>query len=318
MSVTASALTNQYSAPGALMDENFQDVLDARFAFVKRRIWEQPLEGLKYWQIKNTNRAYEKHSYVSGSGAVPKSRDVDEMPLANIIQGFDNTYTPEVYRLGMRIERRLRETDQFSVIDKMMADLNQSARDTIELSAALPFNTGFATTVEWVCADGVQLFDTTRNREDTTQGTWGNEETSSTLTQSAIATMRLNFRKNKNERGFKRPLMMDKIVIPPDLEDTAITEMQSVLKPGTAQNDKNYLTRYGLNYEVWNYLTSTAYWYGMTKKDSLYELFWYWGQQPTTMDYDVGNNPDVFAKRLRMIFVTGADRPHSVRGNLGA
>jgi len=315
---TASALTNTYSQPGVLMAENFADVLDSRFKFVARRMWDQPLEGLKYWSEQNTTRAYEKHSYVFSGATVPESRDVDKMPVADMKQGFDNTYTPKTYRLGMRIERRLRETDQFGVIDKMMEDLNQSARDTIELYAALPFNSTFGTTVAWVCADGMLLCDSARYAEDRTAANWSNLETGSALSQSAIGTMRLNFRKNVNEAGRLRPLVMEKLVIPADLEDTAIVELKTVLKPDSSLNSTNYLTHYGLRYEVWNYLTSTTAYFGAAAKNSLYELFWYWGQRPTVEPWNDGAYPDVYGKYLRMIFVTGADRPMAIRGNAGA
>jgi len=315
---TASALTNYFSAPGTLMKENFGDVLDERFAFVKERTWQEPIQGLDFWQQRDTDKDTERHSYITSTGIAPKNRDVDSMPLANKIQGFDNSYTPEVYRLAIQVERRLRETDMFNVIDKRMADLNQSARDTIELYAALPFNTAFATTVAWVCADGMNLVDSDRNREDTAAGTWGNEETASSLTQSSVGTMRLNFRKNTNERGRVRPIHMQQVIIPPDLEDTAITELGSAQKPGSALNDKNFLTEYNLSYRVWDYLTSTTAYFGSGPKDSLYELFWYWGKRPESQSFDVAGNPDVWATRMRMVYVTGADRPHSIRGNAGA
>ena len=314
---TASAVTNVFSAPGALMDENFADVLDARFAFVKQRAWETPIQGLKYWNVRDTDRSYEKHSYVTDVGTMPKSRDVDVMPLTEKIQGFDNTYTPETYRLAIRVEQRLRETDMFGVIDRMMSDLNQSAKDTIELYAALPFNTAFAATVEWICADGMNLIDKDRPSEDPTQANWDNEDTSSTLTADAVSTMRVDFAKHKNGRGRIRPIRMEKIVIPIDLESTAIEELGSALKPGSSLNNKNALTEYNLNYEVWNYLTSTAFWYGMGPKDDLYELFWYWGVRPQTGDDETGN-PNVWGKYLRQVFVTGADKPSSLRGNQGA
>lgn len=313
---TASAESNSFSAPGALMKENFPDVLDARFAFVKNRVWKAPVTGLKYWNVEDTNRAYEKHSYVAGTGTVPQSRDVDDMPLASKMQGFDNTYTPETYRLGLRIERRLRETDQYRVIDKLMTDLNQSGKDTIELYAALPFNTAFDATVEWICADGMNLIDSDRPYEDPTQGTWDNEESSGTPTQARIATMRLNFYKTKNEIGRIRPIIMDKLIIPPDLQDTLITNLGSALKPDVSTNNKNYLTEYGLSYDVWPYLTSTTAWFGMGPKNDLHELFWYWGSRPRVIPY-TDSNPDVFSKRLRMVFVSGADRPTNLRGNAG-
>jgi len=314
---TASALTNYVSHPGVLMDENFADVLDARFKYVKRRVWKDPVQGLKYWKVESTKRAYEKYSYILGAGLVPKNRDVDRLPRASLIQGFDNTLTPETYRLALFIERRLRETDQFGVIDKQMADLNQSAKDTIELYAALPFNTAFSGTVAWVCADGMNLCDTGHPYPDIAQGTWDNDETNSAPTQAAIATMRLNFRKNKNGRGRTRPLSLDKLVIPADLEDTVVTNLGSILKPGSGLNDKNYLTKYGITYEVWNYLTSTSAWFGMAPKDDLYELIWLWGSKPQIESISDNGNPDVYGKRIRMIFVTGCNSAHSLRGNSG-
>ena len=318
MSVSASALSVSFSRPGVLMQANYPDVLDARMAFVNRRKWNEPLEGLKYWNQKNTNRAYEKHSYVAGGSIVPKAGDVDAVPLMHVTPGYDNTYTPINYKLGIRITREMRETDLYSVIDQHMEDLNQSARNTLEQYAALPFNTTFGTSAEWVCADGMYLCDSARNQELKSAGSWSNLETGGALSQAAIATMRLNFRKNKNENGILRPLTMEKVIIPADLEDLTITNMLTVLKPGTSINDTNFLTRYGLSYEVWNYLTSTAAWFGKAKASDPNELFWYWRVRPEVTRYDVGNNPDVDAYRIRMSFVTGADRPCCVRGNAGS
>jgi len=256
---------------------------------------------------------------VATGDVIPRSRDVDEYPRASAIQGFDVTITPNVYRMAMFVERRLRETDQFAVINKMFNGLNQSAKDTIELYAALPFNTTYAATADWLCGDGMLLVDKSRPYETPSLGTWDNDETAGALTQARIATMRTNFAKNKNERGFLRPLRMQKVVVPPDLEDTAITHLKSVLKPESSLNSTNYLTQYGLSYEVWNYLTSATAWFGFTAMDSLYELKWVWGASPKIDVQDVeSGNVDVFGKRVRMVFQTGCLRPHSVRGNAGA
>ncbi len=221
--------------------------------------------------------------------------------------------------MAMWVEKRLLETQQHNVIEKQMMDLNRSAKLTIELYAALPFNTAFDATVEWVCADGMNLIDSLRNRESQAAGTWSNLETPGALTQTSVGTMRLNFRKNKDEFGDPAPITMQKLIIPPDLEDTVITELESAQQPGTALNDKNFLTKYALSYDVWDYLTSTTAWFGCGPKDSLHELNWYWGTAPAIDIKDVtySANPDVWGKRLRMYFVSGADRPHNIRGNAG-
>ena len=316
--VTPAALAISFSRPGVLMQPNYPDVLDARMEYVKRRKWSQKIQGMDYWTQRSTNRAYEMHSYVAGGAIVPQARDVDAIPLMSVTPGFNNKYTPVEYKLGVRIGVRLRETDQFNAIDQHMADLNQSARDTLELYAALPFNTTFAATVQWVCADGLRLCDSARNRELDSAGTWSNLETPGALSQPSISTARLNMEKNRDENGFLRPLKMDQVIIPPDLQDNTIVSLMTVKKPGTNLNDDNYLTSYGISYKVWNYLTSATAWFGKAAKDDLYELFWYWGVRPGIKRYDVGNNPDVDAYRLRMVFVSGADRPMSIRGNAGA
>jgi hypothetical protein len=111
---------------------------------------------------------------------------------------------------------------------------------------------------------------------------------------------------------------MEKVVGPADLQDTFITELKTVLKPGSSVNDTNYLTKYGISYEIWHFLTDTDAWFGFAEKNGLYELYWYWGVKPTVAPWNDGAYPDVFGKYLRMAFTTGADRPHSVRGNAGA
>ena len=320
MAVTPSALTNTTLQAGTAMSEQYPDVLNSRFDQIARREWAHPVQGLDMWNVRSTAKDAARHSYVASGGVIPQNRDVDRLPRQQPIQGFDNTYTPVGYRMAMWIEKRLLETQQFDVVDKQMADLNRSARLTIELYAALPFNTTFDATVEWVCADGLKLVSTGRNREKTAGGTWSNLESAGTPTQARVGQMRLNFRKNKDEFGDPAPLTMDSLVIPADLEDTVIENLESAQQPGTALNNKNYLTKYNLSYKVWDYLTSSTAWFGCAPKDSLYELYWYWGSNPAidVSPVSYSSNPDVMGNRLRMFFVSGADRPHSIRGNAGA
>jgi len=298
------------------MQDNFADVLDSRFAFIQRRKWGVPIQGLKYWQQRNTSRAYEMHGYASAGGIVPKARDVDPIPQMHVIPGFNNTYTPEEFKLGIRIGERLRETDQYSVVDRHMSDLLQAGTDTIELYAALPFNTTFDSVVEWTCADGMNLVDSARPAEGPGVASWSNLETSAALSPESIATMRLNFRKNVNEWGRKRPLKMETLVVGADLEDTAEVALTTPKKVGTDLNDNSVFAQRKLKLEVWDYLTSTTGWFGFGAKNDLHELYWYWGVRPGVKPYDCGN-PDVRAYRMRMVFVTGADRPMNVRGNDG-
>jgi len=313
---TASALTNTFSDPGKLITENFSDLMDVRFKDIADEIWGFQPEGLKYWVEEDTNRKYEKYSAMTGGEIVPKSRDIDPMPKSNVLQGFDYEIEPEVYRQSIEVEERLLETDQFRVIQGKFKALNQNAKDTIELYAARPFNTAFSATVDFLAADGMNIIDTDRPYEDAAAGTYDNEDSSGALTQSTVGTMRLNFAKTKGPRGRVRPIRMEKLVIPADLEDTAITELGSALKPGSSLNDKNYLTEYNLSYEVWHYLTSTAYFFGMGPKD-MCQLKWLWGKRPMSGKLML-ENPNVYGRYIRFVFKQGAGRMHALRGNQGS
>jgi hypothetical protein len=308
--------------PGVLMKENFRDLLNTQFEYIRKREFAAPVQGLQFFNVENTSKDYLKTSYVTGMGLMVKSRDADEMPYSEPVQGFDNTYTPVDFRMGVRVEERLRETDQFGQISKIMNSLVQCSKDTTEYYAADAFNTGFGVGASWLCADGMYLFDSVRPMEDKAAGSWSNLETASALTQASLATMRLNFRNHVNERGLKRPLVMKTIIVPPALEDTAAVILGSVQKPGTQLNDDNPYKdmggRYGMSLVVWDYLSSETAWFGMAKKDSSHELKWIWRVKPSAKTYDAPGNPDVWCARIRMSFVTGCDRPATIRGNAGA
>ena len=88
----------------------------------------------------------------------------------------------------------------------------RSPLDSIEYHSADVFNTGFDSTGQFLCGDGMFLFDVDRNFEDPRAGKWSNLETASALTADSLETIRLNFRANLNERGLLRPLNMQKII----------------------------------------------------------------------------------------------------------
>lgn len=317
---TASAVTPSYSMPGVLMGENFADLLNVQFKEITKRACAKPRQGLRYFTEETTGRSYEKYSSITGLTVVPESRDVNDIPLDSPIQGPDVTLTPSTYRRMIQIERRLRETDQYGKINTQITGLAESAGVTVEMYCANAFNTGFDSTAAWLCADGMYLFDSARPSEDKGVAAWSNLETAGTLTRTSLASMRVNFRKVVNERGLVSPIVMRKLIVPPDLQDTAEELMTSPYKVGVSLNDKNvYEGRFDV--EVWDYLTSTTAWFGMGDPNSpLHELKYLWGARPSTESGTLSGsgNPDVWWARVRFVFTTGCVRPTNLRGNAGA
>jgi len=312
-----SAVSNSYSSPGILSKENFPDFLETNFQKVNEDLMKQAIQGLQLFNEESTNLDHVKSTALVGLGTVPVSRDADALPLDVAIQGYDNQVTPETFRLGLRIEDRLRETAQYVLISKLQKGLMQAGRDTIEYHAALPFNTTFGSSGPFKCADGLALIDTARNLENGA-GTWTNEETAAALTQNSLETMDTNFAKVVNGRGLLRPLAMKYLIVPRNLRRKALELVQSDKRPEDSLNAKN-IFRGAFDVIVWDYLTSATAFFGAIDFGSMdYQLRWVWGSKPEVKTWADGSNVDVTYQRVRMVFATGCDRAHGIRGNAGA
>jgi hypothetical protein len=87
---------------------------------------------------------------------------------------------------------------------------------------------------------------------------------------NAQVAINANFRDNANQRMNAKPR---RLIIPPQLEPTAIRLLKTELRPGTGNNDVNAIlsTQGGVpdGYLVWNYLTSQFSWFLQTNQDGL-------------------------------------------------
>lgn len=90
---------------------------------------------------------------------------------------------------------------------------------------------------------------------------------------NAQVAINANWRDNANQRMNAKPR---RLVIPPQLEPTAVRLLKTELRPGTANNDVNAIlsVQGGIpeGYLVWNYLTSQYAWYLLTDQDGLVHM----------------------------------------------
>ena len=330
-SYTPAALTNSYSQTGLNTNEMFTAVTDDRMEWVKQRKLTMPMEGMKYWIQETTNKLYVMHSWLESGAIVPQAKGTDFTPTMHLTPGFPNTLKPIEFKLGIKFDKLLIETDQFGVIEKHSEHLGQAVLDTCELYTAMPFNTTFAATVPMLCADGLRLIDTARPQEKASAGTWTNEETASGISMASIALMRTNFEATKSGTGLTRPQRMLKLVIPQALEDATVQatgvgvkwELGASKVPENNTNRLNALTKYGLNYEVWHFLNPASNpalspWFGMGElNEQTHQLYWVWGHKPDIYPAQSGNER-VRAYELYFRFIQGADKPIGIRGNSGS
>lgn len=90
---------------------------------------------------------------------------------------------------------------------------------------------------------------------------------------NAQVAINANFRDNANQRMNAKP---KSLLIPPQLEPTAVRLLKTELRPGTANNDVNAIlsVQGGIpnGYKVWNYLTSQYQWTVLTDQTGLIHM----------------------------------------------
>jgi len=220
--------------------------------------------------VESSSKAVEYDYALGGIG------DLEEFTGTIGYTDFDGqyrvSYTHKEWVRGIKVERKLVDDDQYSVINKRPQTLALSAKRTREKHAASVFNSAFNTSV-FTGGDTYALCASahTWNGTSTTQSNSG----SSALSSSALATARLAIRDFTDDTDNLLNARGDLLLVPPELEQTAYEITQSQLKPGTADNDKNFINSLNYKVVVWDYLSDTNNWFLIDSKYAKLFLKWF-------------------------------------------
>lgn len=195
---------------------------------------------------------------------------------------FDNNagqrwvYNAESFEVGLgyAITRKAIDDNLYkSEFQPTNLELLNSFNQFKEIQSADIFNSG-TTLIPNIGGDGQALFSTAHPVDGATVA--NTFATPLQLNESSLLQGMLNIRQNfVNERNLKIYARARKLVVPIQLEPTAIRLTKTELRPGTANNDVNAIlsTSGGLpeGYMVWDYLTSQSAWFLLTNyaKDGL-------------------------------------------------
>jgi hypothetical protein len=172
-------------------------------------------------------------------------------------QGWKTTYTHVEFARGFKVERKLVKDDQYNVINQRPQKLAVGAMRKREIDAASVFNNAFSSS--YVGGDSVELCGA-HPYSPSNATTQANNGTTALSYDAVIATRKL-MRAYKDDRGELIPIMPDTLIVPPELEDTAWGILNSVNKPGTTDNDGNFVRSRNIRLEVWDYLTDANNWF---------------------------------------------------------
>ncbi|MCE5314503.1 MAG: Mu-like prophage major head subunit gpT family protein [Armatimonadota bacterium] len=195
-------------------------------------------------------------------GAVPSMREFkdERMPLGLLEHNY--SIKNKTWESSIAVEREAIEDDKYGQIRLRVQSLAREAKRHIDELVFSLLKNGFATT----CYDGQYFFDTDHSEGDSgTQSNKGTTALDSSALQAAITAMM----KFKDDRGKFLGIVPDLLVVPPDLQWTAMELLESTYWPEegttTAKVASNVL-KGKLDLLVSPYLTDTSDWFVLSTK----------------------------------------------------
>ena len=173
-------------------------------------------------------------------------------------QLYRTTYTHVEFARGFRVERKLVDDDQYNVINRRPQGLALSAMRKREKDAASVFNNAFS--ASYTGGDGIRLCNASHPYSPLNAAVQSNAG-STALSYTAIEATRRAMREFKDDRGELIPMSPTLILVPPELEETASSIVNTMNKVDIAEYHDNFVKRVGIQYLTWDYLTDADNWF---------------------------------------------------------
>jgi len=247
----------------------FSDILAPGLAEVVALAYKMyPEEYSKIFKMKGSKKKSEQTTTIEGLGVAPVLNEGAPIEFKDLTQGYDETYTHVDYGLGFRVTRNMYDDDLYGVMESAAEYLGRSIRLSIENAAANIFNNGFTASAAYYGPDGVELF--SRVHPFASGGTAANElsaaaDLSTTSLQAALSDVESMV----DSTGAPIVLIPKTLLIPSELRWDASVILESQLKSGTANNDKNVFKDLDLSFEINHYLTDADTSFLICDKNSL-------------------------------------------------
>jgi hypothetical protein len=266
----------------AIVRANFGRLLEpglTHIFFEQYKRWEPEYPTLvkiatenKRWKVDGVS--------VTGFGLLAEKPEGQSIAYDSSVEGFYNESKFKTYGLGYVVTQEMMEDERYGVINKMTRALANSVNETVEILVALLYNRAFDT--NYIYGDGKALC-VTDHPLKVSGGTCANAPT----TPSALSVTSLwegvrimEETVDDNDKLYR--ISPTLLIIPPELEQTAIELLESDKTPYTADNQINAIRQRGLKYKVCHYLTDPNAWFLLSPQ---HELYWYW-RRPVTYGQD--------------------------------
>jgi len=220
------------------------------------------------FQIDKTDKAFVEEVGVIGMGLAPFKPEGQKITFEDMEQGYIARYVPTTVGLGFIVTREMREDNQYAEIAfRRSKALAFSMRQTKEVRGANVLNRAFNSSYTMGANhDGKELCAT--DHPNFSGGTWSNElATAADLSSTALEQAIIEMSEWTTDKGLKFACKSVKLIIPPALEFDAATILESILLPGSPNNDINAIritNKIPEGYSVNDYLTDDNAWFILT------------------------------------------------------
>ncbi len=281
---------------GDLLDIRFQEIFDRQFPAA-----HDMLPELFNFE-PNNGRIDMRFSEVSGYGDIPEFSG--SVTYQSAAQGYDTTITPVEFASGIQVERRLFDTDQYSIMNQRPAGLARSAQRTRQKHGARPFNNAFSVDKQVLQQlgsrgallglayhRGAERLDGKRLRQPRHHGVERDGPG-----RGAHPDARFPGRGGEPDR---RRARRDSLSARPLRDRLEINS--SMGKVDTAENNRNvHFGRYTM--KEWNYLTDTNNWFLMDSSLRSDALKWF---DSVPVEFAMAEDLDTLVAKWRLYMVYG-------------
>lgn len=255
-----------------MVSENWGDLLEPGLRKIFDDTYrEQPSNLSVLYNIQSSSKAVEHDLGTGDTLDFSPLANTGSVPYDDMGQGYKTDYTHQEFARGFKIERKLVDDDQYSVINRRPRLLALAARRRREADGASLFNNAFNSA--YTGGDGLSLCNSahTSNNGGATQSNTG----TSTMSPTSVEATRRSMIGFKSDRDGIIQVQPDLLIVPLALEETAFEIVSSRGKVDTAQNNVNF--HYG-KYKVlvWpNYLSSSTRWFMADSQYTKEFLLWF-------------------------------------------
>lgn len=241
---------------------------------------EMPEEYTKIYNMKTSDRAVEREFGLGGfKDWTARADNLDTVAYQKLSAGLDRTYTHKAFTGGFIIERELYDDEQYGQIEKFASELARAGRAKVEKDAITPLVDAFNPAK--LIYDGVALCSAVH---PLVEGGTNSNLATGVLNQANLQAAMLVMRGTKGEAGDLVVMKPSKLIIPPALEYTARTLLNTTQVVGSNNNDINVIKGM-LDIVVMDYLGQAStgvaatdkYWFLQANN---HELNFYWRVKP--------------------------------------